>query len=80
MGDVSGSNAKEFAKLVAGHMPQQASHEDVQEIKGDIKELRKEQVAMGKDVAGLKVKSSVWGAIGGGIVAIPVAVMAYFKS
>jgi hypothetical protein len=37
----------------------------LKEIKGDVKALENRQMKIREDIAGLKVQSGVWGAIGG---------------
>ena len=37
-----------------------------------LSDIKKEQIAIGKEITALKVKSGIWGAVGG---AIPVCVM-----
>jgi len=42
-------------------------------------EFRKEQVKQGKEIAALKVKAGIWGALGSLIVAVPVGLAILWK-
>jgi len=51
----------------------QEMHRMHAEMRGDLQIIRYEQMAQGKEIAGLKVKSGLWGGVAG---SIPVALMA----
>jgi hypothetical protein len=49
-------------------------------IGADIKAIEHRQISQGEDIAGLKVKSGIWGVVGGALISIPAAVVVFIRS
>ena len=53
--------------------------ESLDELKSEVKEVRRAQDVIRQEIAMLKVKSSLWGGLAGMVSAIIVGVMAWMK-
>lgn len=52
---------------------------EIKTVRGDIKVMRTEQVLQGKEIAGLKVKSGIWGILGGAVATGAYALTAWLR-